>query len=241
MKTTNENKKNECAHGRASGGSRLQLQIYVNQFTDELNEAVLEALPSLAQKKGKLKWVSPLATEDYAEYRDEEFLKKLGCGENAKRLKEFWPKRGPCWDALARLEVEGSTDCRGVVLVEAKSHRIEIFGNGCGAKDDRLELIEKSLKDTRDWLGVSKDITWQWTGPLYQYANRLAHLYFLPEILSLPVWLVNIYFIYDPDRPTRYSAWEEFLPEVKEELGLTNIDIPDMANVFLDAKDPHKP
>ncbi len=241
MKTTIENNNDyKSAPGRAAQGSQRQLQTYVNQFPDELNKAVCDALPSLAQRNGELRWVSPLANENYTEYQDEVFFKVLGCGQSANRLKEFWPQKGPCWDALAKLEVEGSPDCKGVLLVEAKSHRVEIFGNGCCAKGKSLELIKKSLKETRDWLKVPKYIQWQWTGPLYQYANRLAHLHHLQKILGLPVWLVNIYFIHDPYRPTSQSAWEEFLPEVKEELGLTNIKIPGGADVFLAAKDPSK-
>lgn len=47
-----------------------------------------------------IEWLSPLRTDDYAEYRDAAFLQKLGLAQHAAALKEFWPTRGPQWDGL---------------------------------------------------------------------------------------------------------------------------------------------
>jgi hypothetical protein len=41
------------------------------------------------------------------------------------------------------------------VLVEAKSHVPEVYGNGCGASGGSLSLIQSSLARTKEWLGVS--------------------------------------------------------------------------------------
>ena len=54
--------------------------------------------------------------DHYAEYRDEAFLKRVGVSATKKPLSEFWPKRGPQWDALATFGDDG------VILVEAKAH-----------------------------------------------------------------------------------------------------------------------
>jgi hypothetical protein len=47
-------------------------------------------------------WLSPLKSDQYAEYRDGDFLKVIGLGRFKSRLREFWPNRGPQWDALGR-------------------------------------------------------------------------------------------------------------------------------------------
>lgn len=70
-----------------------------------------EALPPLD-------WVSPLAWDDFAEYRDAAFLARLGLDNLATALAAFWPRRGPQWDGLARFD-------GGVVLAEAKAHLAE--------------------------------------------------------------------------------------------------------------------
>jgi hypothetical protein len=74
-----------------------------------------------------------------------------------------------------------------------------------------------------------------WTGPLYQFANRLAHLYFLREVARVPAWFVNVCFTSDPHRPSALQAWEEALQAAKEALGLGQRSIPYCADVFLEA------
>ena len=59
-----------------------------------------------------------------------------------------------------------------------------------------------------------------WLGPLYQSANRIAHLYFLLERCGIPAWLVNVYFINDPYRPTALAEWEGAVKNVKTGLGV---------------------
>jgi hypothetical protein len=96
-------------------------------------------------------------------------------------------------------------------------------------------MIEMALQKTKRWLGVAKDV--DWTGPLYQSANRLAHIYFFCQVVNVPAWLVNVYFINDPYSPTTLEKWHNALKQVKEELGLTGIQVPNTAELFLEAKD----
>ena len=70
------------------------------------------------------------------------------------------------------------------------------------------------------WCEASTDA--DWTGPLYQSANRLAHLYFIRERLKRQAWLVNLYFINDPIGPADNDAWSAELQRVKASLGLTS-------------------
>ncbi len=199
--------------GRAFAGSQRQIQSYVNRRAEDLSSAVLAVLGPLPLG-AQLVWVSPLERHGFAEYRDAAFLERTGCADCWPKLAEFWPRGGPSWDALAKLTWPGGS---GVVLVEAKSHVREIGGVGCNATPLAREHITRSLAATKRWLGISDDS--DWLGPLYQSANRLAHLYFLREISGVPAWLVNIYFLDDPHSPTDIDAWRAGLEGVKGELG----------------------
>jgi hypothetical protein len=53
-----------------------------------------------ADKKNNIVWMSPKAGDGYAEYRDQAFLDLLGIKPTKTKLKDFWPNRGPQWDAL---------------------------------------------------------------------------------------------------------------------------------------------
>jgi hypothetical protein len=212
--------------GRAYAGSQRQIQTYVNERTSELCHAVAVALQPSKLDESAIRWVSPLVADNYSEYRDEEFLEIIGAGHLAPKLPEFWPRGGPCWDALARL------DGGGCVLVEAKSHVPEVYGNGCGASGDSLSLIKSSLAGTKAWLGVSPDA--DWLGRLYQSANRLAYLYFLREIGKVDAFLANVYFTGDPHSPTTRQQWDEGIGAVSEQLGIAS-PAPCSASVFLEA------
>jgi hypothetical protein len=217
--------------GRAHRGSRRQLQDYVNEQEAVLTNAVMEALPSRLRELGAhIRWVSPLAKDDYVEYRDADFLRAVGLGDFVGELANFWPSGGPSWDALAIISDSDGRIRPGVILVEAKSHIPEIYGSGCQAGPSSRGLIEKALAETKDWCGASTDA--DWTGPLYQSANRLAHLYFIRERLKRPAWLVNLYFINDPIGPTDEDAWKVELQKVKASLGLTS-NVPFAIDLFL--------
>ena len=112
--------------GRAHAGSQRQIQTYVNERTEALNSAVAQSLSQYNLDEQDIHWVSPLAADTYSEYRDSEFLERVGYGHLAPALRKFWPRNGPCWDALARIE-------GGCILIEAKSHVTEIYGGGCYA------------------------------------------------------------------------------------------------------------
>ena len=212
--------------GRAYAGSQRQIQTYVNERTSELCQAVAQTLKQVKIDESAIRWVSPLAADSYSEYQDEEFLRIIGAEQLAKVLADFWPRGGPCWDALARL------DGGGCILVEAKSHVSEVYGNGCGAKGDALVLIQSSVKRAKDWLGAGPDA--DWLGRLYQSANRLAHLYFLREVGKVGAYLVNIYFTGDPHSPTSRQQWDKGIKAVKEELGIPG-PVPYSASAFLEA------
>jgi hypothetical protein len=74
----------------------------------------------------------------------------------------------------------------------------------------------------------------RWLGPLYQSANRLAHLYFLRDIGNIEAFLLNVYFVDDPHSRTTRQEWNDGIKLVNEQLGITN-PIPYAGSVFLDA------
>jgi hypothetical protein len=127
--------------------------MYVNEKTHSLNSAVAQSLSRHDLDEKDIHWVSPLAADTYSEYQDSEFLERVELGALALRLLEFWPRGGPCWDALARIE-------GGCLLIEAKSHVPEIYGGGCGASPRSMAKIQSALGATKAWLEVSPDVDW---------------------------------------------------------------------------------
>jgi hypothetical protein len=123
--------------GCAFAGSQRQIQSYVNEWLELLNNAVAECL-SLNRQGMDVNWVSPVRSGRFAEYRDGDFLRRLGLAHLALALRKFWPRGGPCWDAPARFRVNGSD---GYLLIEAKSHPPEIDGKGSCAAGPSLTLI----------------------------------------------------------------------------------------------------
>ena len=80
-----------------SHGSLRDLQILINEKSDLLDKEVSNIL----HKNICITWKSPIKTDQFAEYRDEDFLKLLNLESKIKvPLENFWPKLGPQWDAL---------------------------------------------------------------------------------------------------------------------------------------------
>lgn len=203
------------------------MQIYASRRLEDLRRAVTEADPSVVE----LELRSPLESASFEEYRDQAFLDAVGLGDHSAELSAFWPSSGPRWDGLGTFS--GQTK-PSVVLFEAKSWPDEMRSDCKATADTSKRLIQKSLETTCAWLGVTPSPAW--TVGLYQYANRLAHLYFLQEVLKLDVRLVNIYFLDDhTHKPTTRSEWDAALAAAKAELGLSG-PVANALDVFLPAK-----
>jgi hypothetical protein len=161
------------------------MQILVNDYPQLIDSTVAELL-GLASGEG-VRWLSPLRGEDYAEYRDQEFLKRLDVKLEKMGLGMFWPARGPRWDGLAR------TDRGDLLLVEAKAHIPEMVSKPTGARGKSLRKTEQTLDEAKRFYG--KRSGGDWARCFYQHANRLAHLYLLRELNGLPAYLLLIYFV----------------------------------------------
>ncbi len=186
---------------KATAGSQRDLQILINEKPWLIDNAIKEVFPEI---KGKINWKSPLSKDRYAEYRDEEFIKKIGLKADMIDLYSFWPGRGPQWDALA------VTDDGKIILVEAKANIKEIF-TSIRAQGKSLCLIKDSFQRVQNDLKIQGNDCW--ADKFYQYANRLAHLWFLRVKHKKSVFLLFVYFIGDQsvDGPQTKEEWEAAL------------------------------
>ncbi len=178
-------------------GSLKWIQRAVNADRAVLDAAILPALGDARS----LSWLSPLAEDDFAEYRDTAFLERLGFAHLAPALKEFWPRHGPQWDALAR------SDTGAVLLVEAKAHIDEMCSPGTAAEPASRARIEATLACVIAAAGASPKASW--CDAFYQLANRFAHLHFLRS-QGVTAWLVLVNFVGDTDMngPLTRAEWE---------------------------------
>ena len=210
---------------KATKGSQFHLQNIVNRFPGVLDVAL---------GLGKIEWVSPLASDGYKEYQDASFLTRLGISLSSVPLSSFWPNNGPVWDGL------GKAPSGELVLVEAKSHIPEIFSQCEATASVSIEQIETSLDDTKTALKAKPDR--DWTKPFYQYANRLAHAYFLNDLNKVPARLVFLHFVGDTAMggPTTKAEWEAAIVILHEALGITGHVPKYVQDVFVDVSEADK-
>jgi len=191
-------------------GSLKWIQRAVNGPIRLLDTQILSSIPRAA----RIEWLSPLSSDEFAEYRDRAFVEKIGHLVLADALAAFWPSRGPQWDALGR------TDTGEVILVEAKAHIDEMFSSGSQASTESLKQITDALDQTISAFGAKPVI--DWTGPLYQMANRLAHLHFLTTH-GVRTRLVFVCFVGDAEMegPESADEWRGALRVARRMLGLS--------------------
>lgn len=210
-------------------GSLRDTQYLINKFSGLLFREISRAI---SIKSKEIKWVSPRQDDDFAEYRDEVFIRKLGIETLEYPLKDFWPQRGPQWDAL------GAGEHKEVFLVEAKANVPEIVSPGTLSRGTSRDLIAKSLDDVKSYLNINKDIDWM--GNFYQYTNRIAHMYFLRVLNKIPAYLIFIYFIGDKSvsGPATVNEWQAAITVMHKCLGLNGHKLSKyIADVFIRLED----
>ena len=217
-------------HPQKSGGkgSLNQIQLWVNNRAQLLNQEIEKAIPSLVGDS--ITWVSPLKTNSFSEYRDGDFLDVLGLSAHKSSLKSFWPNGGPQWDGLAK------TKSGKVILVEAKANVLELKSS-CQAKAESSILsISHSLEAAKSYFRVSAAADWK--NGYYQYANRLAQLYFLKDVCKVDAHLLFVHFLDDKSvyGPLTQLEWNLALHPMYAHLGIAkNWPQVLVANVFIPA------
>ena len=198
----------------AKKGSQRWLQIAVNEQPELLNTPLRSCLN--LESGDEIEWLSPLARENFIEYRDALTFERCGVQPTKRALAEFWPNRGPMWDGLAR------TSGGEVLLVEAKAHIQELVSPASRASEEPHARIVESLRRAQRALTRESDRPADWAGTFYQYTNRLAHLHFLREDNGIPAHLVFVYFLNAKDvkGPSDPAEWIGAIKLMEGYLGL---------------------
>jgi hypothetical protein len=199
----------------ALAGSQKWIQNAVNR-KPQLLLGALQRCGAIGPRT-TVTWASPLAADDYREYKDSAALDAIGVKATALKvpLSDFWPARGPVWDAM------GVTSDGKPVLIEAKAHIPEAASPSSKASSQKsIDLIARSLENARKFYSPRAKATWN--GLFYQYANRLAHQYFLKELNGIESELVFVYFLNADDvlGPMSEKEWSGAIRLIHAVLGL---------------------
>ena len=215
----------------ATRGSEKWLQVLVNERPD-LFDALLRSAIKLPTTN-KVEWLSPLKADEYAEYRDQSFLARLGVAPSQSSLQSFWPNLGPQWDGL------GKTERGDLLLVEAKAHIPEaVTGKSKATNEASIQKIHEALEKTKQAFAPNADV--EWATNFYQYANRLAHLYWLRAVNHLPAYMVFVYFCGDDDMdgPQTREEWEGAIKLLETFMGIRQSKLSQyVVNLFVDVRD----
>jgi len=128
---------------------------------------------------------------DDREFLGLEFIQDIRVQE---KWKEFWPQTGTShnWDAIGQICFDNQQEW---LLVEAKGHIGELTSK-CGARSKiSKQKISSAFRKTSHAFGNQTRPVDEWFEPYYQYANRLAVLYFLMQECS-PAAYARLLFIY---------------------------------------------
>jgi hypothetical protein len=196
----------ECRNGAPrlripdARGSKLWIREAVNKESRLLNERVKAAIG--LSMGDEITWRSPLCADGFRECGDNEALERVGALPLRVPLEQFWPSGGPMWDAL------GTTTNDKKLFVEAKAHIRELVSPPSKASDASLGRIQKALQEARAFIAPLSVVDWSST--FYQYANRLAFLYFLRQQNGIDAHLILVGFTGDHDMrgPISSEAWD---------------------------------
>lgn len=207
-------------------GSKKWIQRLINEKPELLNLKLRSKLNLPSNEE--IRWLSPLKRDEYAEYSDQDFIDLLGVKLERVPLSDFWPKRGPQWDALGR------SKSGKLFLVEAKSHIGELISTMKATDEDSIRKIRRSLREVTIFLNSNAET--DWSRGFYQYTNRLAHLYLLRHN-QLRAYLVFVYFLNDSDMsgPETVEEWKGAIKLLHSYLGIGRHKLKNfIADVFID-------
>ena len=191
-------------------GSLKWIQALINDYNELLNRKIQD---HIKDDLSLIEWVSPKKEDEFAEYRDESFLKVLGIEKYHPKLSEFWPKGGPQWDALGKLKN------KYYFIIEAKANIPELISSSQAKSENSITKIQNSIIHTKQFLNATSGQNW--LNGFYQYANRLCHLYFLRELCGVNAYLIFVYFCNDNTHiSTSHEQWDGALKLQKHLMSL---------------------
>lgn len=175
-----------------------------------------------------VEWLDFEFSKENAPLRDDreflglEFVKDAQVQE---KWKSFWAQTGNSqnWDAVGKIHFDNRDEW---LLVEAKGHIGEIESK-CGAINlvSKQKIYSALAKASHAFGNQSKPVE-NWLEPYYQYANRLAVLYFLMKecVPSINTRLLFIYF-YGENRenlecPQNEQEWLPTMQKMSDWLGV---------------------
>jgi len=210
-------------------GSQHWLQILVNECPEVFHNAFDH------EDLGDIYWKSPVASDDFAEYQNGDFLQLLGIKLTKRPLTSFWPRRGPVWDGPAL------TSTGDVLLIEAKANIPELNSPPSQASQRSAEHIYASLERSKLSFGSPPGVDWM--GSYYQYANRLAHLHLLRAENGISAHLIFPYLVnaVDVSGPSSVEEWKPAINEAHRALKIGNGPLSEYTyDVFVDVRDLSK-
>ena len=202
---------------------------------DRQPELVLKSLhrAGAIPRSASVTWGSPLRADGFKECRDGSAISKAGISRLPVRpLSEFWPRRGPVWDAVGQAS-DGTS-----VFVEAKAHIPEAASPPTRASQQSRTVIDRALAEARQWYAPGAKA--EWAGIFYQYANRLAHHYFLRKVNGIQTVLVFLYFLNDEKMqgPSSVAEWNGASRLIHAALGVpVELTIRGVFDAFVDVRD----
>ena len=135
------------------------------------------------------------------------------------------------WDAL------GVTSESQAIFIEAKAHIPEAASPATRASAASRELINRSLGEARRF--YLPRATAAWDSIFYQYANRLAHHYFLRQVNGTSSLLAFVYFVNADDMigPMSEAEWHGAVRLIHAVLGVRkDLTAHGVFDVFIDAR-----
>lgn len=192
--------------GKMGGGygSEFHLLQWLSNRQSDFNKKVAE---KLSLSGTSIEWTRH---ENGGEWKGIEFLTPAPALE--AQWSEFWPtgKGVHNWDAIGKVDGPGGTEW---LLVEAKAHTNEILSDCKASSPDSIQKIQNAFLQVKNALGV--DARKDWMHGCYQFANRLATLWFLHE-QKIPTHLLFIYFTGDKRPVSPNSQWNHDCPADEE-------------------------
>lgn len=202
-------------HGYGSEDHFIRYRAKHPEFIDSYVTAVLP------QPDGAISWLYPSETTTAEATEEPKDLSFVDLTERQdEKWRDFWPSPGNRrWDGVARWNGEW-------LLFEAKANEREFISHRADASPRSLSQIIVALDEVKRYLRVPQDSVWH--KDYYQYANRIAVLYFLNVVAKIPARLIFLYFTGDafPDGrpcPQNDQDWRPLIGKCHAELKLPEV------------------